>query len=626
MKYLCLLFILLIKITHGQTTPYSKLESKLASTNYPQEKLEILFSLVIIASENDLEHASEFADIGLNLAIKTGDKKWQSKFYEAAGKVRSNLLQFDTARIFLDSAFAGYKSINDKASQATTLIRIGWIHKKRREIEQAMDVDMQALRLMEAAGDQHGISNAGNKLAEDLWKQGRLTEAMKYATSSLDIAKKTGAPLDLLFAYFTIGNVYISLSEFQNALQYYDSAFMFVSKANLPAVDLASLTNNRGNALKLLGKYEDALKSYNASLSIAKKIKLPGGIAVGIANLGEVNLKMGNYKKALEYQLETVRLQENYGDNSNLKENYRHVSSIYEKLGNHKEALEYQKKALIFGDTLSLRENDDRMAELLAQYETEKKEATIAVQQAQLTQQRRIQWLSIGIAILLTLFLFFGYRSYRTRTKTNRLLAERNTEIELLLKEIHHRVKNNLEIVSGLLALQSDQIDDLKTKEAITASQNRVQSIGIVHQKLYQGKNLGAIEMKDYFLNLSESILDSFGAEKRVTIECAMDKLDIDIDTALPLGLIVNELLTNTVKYAFPQGQDGKVLIKLEKSNGMLHLEVSDNGVGKNGLTKGTGFGSQLVSLLTRQLDGTMREETKNGTRVFFDFKLSGIS
>jgi two-component sensor histidine kinase len=128
--------------------------------------------------------------------------------------------------------------------------------------------------------------------------------------------------------------------------------------------------------------------------------------------------------------------------------------------------------------------------------------------------------------------------------------------------------------------------------------------------------------MKDYFINLSESILDSFGAEKRVTIECVMEQLDVDIDTAVPLGLIVNELLTNTLKYAFPGGQQGKVQIKLQKqNNGLLQLEVSDNGIGKSGITHGTGFGGQLVSLLTQQLGGSMREEVKDGTHIYFEFK-----
>ena len=152
--------------------------------------------------------------------------------------------------------------------------------------------------------------------------------------------------------------------------------------------------------------------------------------------------------------------------------------------------------------------------------------------------------------------------------------------------------------------------------------QNRVQSIGIVHQKLYQSENLGAIEMKDYFINLSESILDSFGACKRVEVECAMNTLNVDVDTAVPLGLIVNELLTNTIKYAFPDGRSGKIRIKLERTtNGNLQMRVSDNGVGKSGAIKGTGFGGQLISLLTQQLGGTMKEENNNGTDIFFEFK-----
>ena len=177
--------------------------------------------------------------------------------------------------------------------------------------------------------------------------------------------------------------------------------------------------------------------------------------------------------------------------------------------------------------------------------------------------------------------------------------------------------------MSSLLDLQSAQIDNPNTKVAMTEGQNHVNSIGIVHQKLYQGTNLGAVEMKDYFLNLSESILDSFGAEQRVGLELAMENLDLDIDTEVPLGLIVNELLTNCIKYAFPNGEKGTITIKLKKQeNNILRLEVADNGVGKSGITHGTGFGSQLISLLTNQLNGTMREEFQNGATLIFDFKM----
>jgi two-component sensor histidine kinase len=150
--------------------------------------------------------------------------------------------------------------------------------------------------------------------------------------------------------------------------------------------------------------------------------------------------------------------------------------------------------------------------------------------------------------------------------------------------------------------------------------------MGIIHQKLYQGDNLGSIEMKDYFLNLGEGILDTFNADDKVKIECAMDNLELDVDTAVPIGLIVNELLTNALKYAFPENAAGNILISLSKSNPeTLTLKVSDNGIGKTvGLApKGTGFGSQLIQLLTQQLNGEMTEDSQDGTSVLFHFKLN---
>ncbi|NDP26941.1 MAG: sensor histidine kinase [Flavobacterium sp.] len=249
------------------------------------------------------------------------------------------------------------------------------------------------------------------------------------------------------------------------------------------------------------------------------------------------------------------------------------------------------------------------------------------------------QQIIFTVALLIIVILqAMLYRNYRLKQKSNNQLAllnndlesknllldKKNAENELLLKEIHHRVKNNLEVVSSLLALQSAQIDNPNTKEAITEGQNRINSIGIVHQKLYQGANLGTIEMKDYFLSLSESILYSYGEKERINLKLIMEKLDLEIDTAIPLGLIINELMTNTIKYAFPNGEKGTITIKLEKQNNtILHLEVADNGIGKSNFTKGTGFGGQLISLLTQQLNGTMKEIIQNGTILIFDFKLT---
>lgn len=212
-------------------------------------------------------------------------------------------------------------------------------------------------------------------------------------------------------------------------------------------------------------------------------------------------------------------------------------------------------------------------------------------------------------------------------TKTQKELSSKNDENVLLLKEIHHRVKNNLEVVSGLLALQSAKINDPTMQEVMLSSQNRVQSMGILHQKLYQSEHLAFIEMKNYFENLCINILDSYNESERIKVTIAMTELELDVDTAVPLGLIVNELLTNSLKYAFPTGQKGTIELSLKKWNeDNFQLKISDNGVGKSmdANAKGTGFGTQLVELLTRQIDGTLFQEVGNGTLILIDFKRHG--
>lgn len=156
------------------------------------------------------------------------------------------------------------------------------------------------------------------------------------------------------------------------------------------------------------------------------------------------------------------------------------------------------------------------------------------------------------------------------------------------------------------------------------ASQNRVQSMGILHQKLYQSEHLAFIEMRQYFVSLSENILDSYNEANRITVDCVMPDIELDVDTAVPVGLIVNELLTNALKYAFPAGQLGRVLLSLEDLGAnMLQLRISDNGIGQvlNSKPQGTGFGTQLVALLTRQLEGTMQQDLTNGTTIFIQFQ-----
>ncbi|MBP0903925.1 tetratricopeptide repeat protein [Mariniflexile gromovii] len=624
MKKLGFIFILFSLCVYGQDNSIDVLQQKLNSEKKAAKKMELINEMVAIAFNKNIAEALKYAKQGVKLSEESNDINWQPKFYEMQGRMHANLLELDSASLFFNKAIKGYETVKNDRGKATTLFKLSWVDKKKGDLEQALQKDLSALKIMETLKDNEGICDALTRVSEDLTRQNRLTEALEYAEKAIAIAEKHNLTSEKFYVNFNAANVAMAKSNYTQSLEYYNKALAICKKQNMGLATEADVTNGLGNALKRLGKYPEALESYKRCLELATAANYPNAISTVTANLGEVNMLMGNSKDALVYQLETVKLQESNNDVSNLIENYNHVSTIYNKLGNYELALNYKQKAYSLRDSIASIESDAKMSELLTQYETQKKEETIAFQSDKISQQTLIQTLSFGLLALLLGLLIFGFISYRNRSRANKLLASKNNEIELLLKEVHHRVKNNLEIVSSLLALQSAQIKEPNAKEAMAESQNRVNSIGIVHQKLYRSANLGAIEMKDYVLNLSETILDSFGAENKVRLNLAMNNLDLDIDTAVPLGLIINELLTNTVKYAFPDNNTGTITIKLEKqTNNMLHLEVADNGIGKLGITHGTGFGSQLIALLTRQLNGTMKEDYSNGTSVVFNFQLS---
>lgn len=623
MKLKLLLLFLIPFLNFSQNASIEELQLQVNKETNSIKKLELINEMVAIAFEQDLQQALLLSKQGVALSEKSNDKNWMPKFHEMQGRMHANLLHLDSASIFFLKAEKGYKAIDNKEGLAKTYFKMGWVFRKEGKLDQALQKDLEGLKLMETIDSKAGICDAMTRISGDLTQQNHLKEALEYAEKAINIAEKYNLETEKYYVNFNAADVAMTSKKYELALSYLKKTYQIVEQQNFGLSSKADVLNSIGNALKKLKKYKEALVNYENAMKFAEEANYQNAINTVTANLGEINLLLGNYSTALKYQLETVRLQEHDQEKTNLVENYHHVSTIYSHLGDYKSALAYKQKAYNLRDSIASIESDAKMSEMLTKYETAKKEETIASQEAVISQQKLIKSLFIGLAVLLSGLLIFGYISFQSRARKNKLLAIKNAENELLLKEIHHRVKNNLEIVSVLLALQSSQIEDQSTKNAMQESQNRVNSIGIVHQKLYQGTNLGAIEMKDYVLNLSESILDSFGAEGKIKLELAMERLDLDIDTAVPLGLIINELITNTVKYAFPNNTDGILTIKLEKtSDVVLQLVVSDNGIGKSGTVQGSGFGGQLISLLTHQLNGKMKEENNNGTTVIFDFQL----
>lgn len=196
---------------------------------------------------------------------------------------------------------------------------------------------------------------------------------------------------------------------------------------------------------------------------------------------------------------------------------------------------------------------------------------------------------------------------------------------EIMLKEIHHRVKNNLQIVSSLLKMQSENHSNEETIEALKVSRSRIVSMALVHENLYKTPDLSRIDMKNYIDKLSMNIFASFGVRNsKISFHSEVDDVKLGLETAIPLGLMMNEIITNSLKHAFPSSDNGEINVRLEKDNDSYRLSVKDTGIGlpKDFLTKTNGtLGKQLIKTLCSQLDGEMHINNGRGTEFLINFK-----
>ena len=202
---------------------------------------------------------------------------------------------------------------------------------------------------------------------------------------------------------------------------------------------------------------------------------------------------------------------------------------------------------------------------------------------------------------------------------SNELIRESNLEKETLLKEIHHRVKNNLQIVSSLLNLHANKAD-AAAADVFYDCQNRIKSMSVIHEQLYNKDNLAEIDAEKYINEICTELLGSFNASKNIKIELNIEPLFFDIDQSVPFGLIVNELIVNTLKHAFPN-QAGTLSVSLRQQGHMIELIIEDNGPGFDVNSIGDTMGLELVDTLTSQLDGQLQmTSNRNGTSVKIGF------
>jgi two-component sensor histidine kinase len=197
-------------------------------------------------------------------------------------------------------------------------------------------------------------------------------------------------------------------------------------------------------------------------------------------------------------------------------------------------------------------------------------------------------------------------------------------EKEVLLQEVHHRVKNNLQVISSLLNLQANAVEGTRALDVLRDSQDRVRSMALVHEKLYQSSDLSQIDFADYTRSLTRALLSSYKAQKRgISLHTNTGDVSLSIDAAIPCGLILSELVSNALKHAFPDGRRGSIVVGLWERNGMTVLTVRDDGIGMPAeidMLRSESLGLQLVSTLVTQLDGALAVERERGTMFTVKF------
>jgi len=404
----------------------------------------------------------------------------------------------------------------------------------------------------------------------------------------------------------------------------------------------AEIEGNIAKCHVMLGEYEEAIPLLETSIETLKKSPNNNDQSEVVENtmfLAEANLQLERFteaKKHLDTEFDNITVLQIIKRNSLLAafydkvENYKNASIYYKRNERIKDSLAKKQSALIKQQLVTIVANED--LENSQRLIDEQKRINELARSEMKAKDERINL--VFISLIFTLLGFAGLvYAYLKSIKNQRLIAEQKHIIEnslvekdSLLKEIHHRVKNNLQMVSSLLSLQTKNTRSKAAIVALEEGKSRVKAMALIHQKLYQNDDLSVIEMQGYIeslINSVQSVYKKGGHNISITIDA--EGTELDIDRAIPFGLILNELVSNSFKYAFPENDDnGKIYIHLRKNGDQGYFEYTDNGVGLPDDTderSNSSMGIRLINRLVNQLQSKLNVDRQvEGVRFWFNF------
>lgn len=595
------------------------------------------------------KEAEEPLLVGLNLYIEANDSLGIMRSYYNLGYFYGIIEDFPKSIENLLRAEEFALGLNHEKLLASIYNNLGLIYNYSGQYDLANNYNFKSLNISETNGDK-SVGKTHINIGLNYHEEGNFEKSIEHHFIALAIFQESNKKPNIALSFKNIGDDYFDYN-LDSAVRYYKKAYLIYQELN----DFESISRYfmvMGNINYQQNNYKLAASNYRKAIDVFPadgSKKLLFSIYSNVINLdlcladsANVN-KVHLLRETISYSRKMNEIALDLGSFIMKTESYEKLYKTYIKTGDSKLAIKYAEKYINAKDSLFSEQKQKTITELQTKYETDKKELEINLLNTenelintrllQSDSKRKVQLITIYALIigflLVVIFLFFIVKFYRQTKRSNNkligqniIISKQKEEKEVLLKEIHHRVKNNLQLISSLLNLQTKTIDDESIVSAITDGQSRIEAMVLIHQKLYQDDNISNIDFKDYTLQLLNQISGLYPELKDVKREVIASNIKLDIDTSVPIGLILNELITNAYKYSFPN-KKGTIIITLEKDLADYTLMVHDSGPGLPkdfDASSTSSIGLRLVRRLSRQLYGTSNYEYDNGSKFIINF------
>jgi two-component sensor histidine kinase len=626
-KRVIIAFIIFLNVT--QNVAFSKSDLQFESieeiTSSALEDSSKVKRLNFIANENIRQvkslEAKKYVNEAISIAKSIKFKKGLAESYSILGDIYDINSDFRVQLNYFNQALAINEEIGNKAACADNLISIGkvyYFHLSDHSL--ALEYFLKALAINEVYGSKLSIAENLEGIGLVYSFTNNYAKALEYYQKALSINEELQDKHGISDNLECIGLVYSNMADYNKALEYFQKALIIDEEVGRKASSVVELCCI-GTAYYNLNNYTEALNNYYKALALSREIDYGLLIANININIGRLYEKQGRHVEAREFVTNGLDVAKEINSIEMIKEAYVNLYVIDSSMNNFQSAFDNYKLYTLYNDSIHNIEKDRKLTRMQMQYDfdllqnkiMEEQEKKDLILDEEIKDHEKIRNISI---IGFSFFLLFSIILYRQRNsiaiekkRSDQLLIVK----EMLIKEIHHRVKNNLEVICSLLELQIDGIDDEIAKAAVVESEGRIQSIGLIHHKLYNNnENVSTVEFQSFINDLYKQIEGVFRKpEVEIRFEIDSDEKQINIDAAVPLGLILNELFTNSFKYAFSPERKNTVSIQLiSTKNGncdMIIYKDSGPGLPKDFDIQTTqSLGMKLIHLLSKQIGGKL--------------------